>query len=447
MDIIYLVVGFFAGGVISWVIFHFYTKSKNSFSVEEFESVQQQNQELEVSLKVAEGKIDGEEEEIEVLRNELITEREKAQKFSNLLATRTEELKNLNEKLESQKKDIQDLQEKFQIQFKNLANEILEEKTKKFTDQNKTNLSDILNPLKEKISEFEKKVEQTNKESIERNSALKEQITGLKELNQQITKEAENLTKALKGESKSQGNWGEFILESILEKSGLTKGDQYEVQVSMTNEDGKRLQPDVVIKLPEQKNIIIDSKVSLTAYEKYVNVESDPEKESEIKNHLLSIRTHIKGLSEKNYQSIYEMGSLDFVLLFMPIEPAFGLAVQNDPELFNDAYEKNIVIVSPSTLIATLRTIASIWRQENQNKNALEIARQGGQLYDKFVAFADDLIKVGENLNTTKKNYDQAMNKLSTGKGNLVNRTDKLKELGAKATKAMDNRLLDRAND
>lgn len=447
MDIVYLVSGILVGGTISWLVFHFYSKSKNPFSAEEMEGIQQQNQELDISLKVAEGKLVGQDEEIEVLRGELTSEREKAQKFSNLLATRTEELKNLSEKLESQKKDIEQLQEKFQIQFKNLANEILEEKTKKFTDQNKINLSDILNPLKEKIVEFEKKVEQTNKESIERNSALKEQITGLKELNQQITKEAENLTKALKGESKTQGNWGEFILESILEKSGLVKGEQYDVQVSMTNDEGKRLQPDVIIKLPEQKNIIIDSKVSLTAYEKYVNADTDRKKEIELKNHLLSIRTHVKGLSEKNYQSIYEVGALDFVLLFMPIEPAFGLAVQNDAELFNDAYDKNIVIVSPTTLIATLRTIASIWRQENQNRNALEIAKQGGQLYDKFVSFSDDLIKVGENLNTTKKNYDQAMNKLSTGKGNLINRTDKLKELGAKATKTMDNRLLDRAND
>jgi DNA recombination protein RmuC len=219
------------------------------------------------------------------------------------------------------------------------------------------------------------------------------------------------------------------------------------VQVSKTAEDGKRLQPDVIINLPEDKHLIIDSKVSLTAYEKYTNSENERDKETDLKNHLLSIRSHIKGLSEKNYQTLYEIGSLDFVLLFMPIESAFSLAVQNDPVLFTDAYDKNIVIVSPSTLIATLRTIASIWRQENQNRNALEIARQGGQLYDKFVSFSEDLIKIGENLNTTKKNYELAMNKLSTGKGNLVNRADKLKELGAKATKNMDQRLLDRAND
>ena len=266
-------------------------------------------------------------------------------------------------------------------------------------------------------------------------------------MNLQITKEAENRTKAWKGESKTQGNWGEFILESILEKSGLVKGEQYDVQVSITNEEGKRLQPDVIIKLPEQKNIIIDSKVSLTAYEKYINSDDDRERELEVKNHLLSIRTHIKGLSEKNYQSIYEIGSLDFVLLFMPIEPAFSLAVQNDPELFNDAYDKNIVIVSPTTLIATLRTISSIWRQENQNRNALEIARQGGQLYDKFKSFTDDLIKVGDNLNTTKKTYELAMNKLSEGKDNLIRKTERLKELGAKSTKLIDQRLVDRAND
>lgn len=447
MDIISLTIGLVIGGISVGLVLFYYLKSANPLSVVEQNELLERHKGLEVNLRVTTEKASGLDEDNHRLRQELGTEREKAGKLSNLLSAKNQEFLGLQEKLQDQKKEIESMHEKLQIQFKNLANDILDEKTKKFTDQNKTNLNDILSPLKEKIKEFEKKVEQTNKESIERNSALKEQITGLKELNQQITKEAENLTKALKGESKSQGNWGEFILESILEKSGLVKGDQYEVQVSMTNEDGRRLQPDVIIKLPEQKNIIIDSKVSLTAYEKYVNAETDLERESETKNHLLSIRTHIKGLSEKNYQTIYEIGSLDFVLLFMPIEPAFGLAVQHDLELFNDAYEKNIVIVSPSTLIATLRTIASIWRQENQNRNALEIARQGGQLYDKFVSFTDDLVKVGENLNTTKKNYDQAMNKLSTGKGNLVNRTDKLKELGAKATKAMDNRLLDRAND
>ncbi len=447
MTILYLFSGMFFGGITTWVIFYYYYKSKHPLSHDEVKLLDNQKNELEVNIKLAEGKIENILEESASLKSEILMARDKSEKSSNLLAAKTQELVNLNQKLEDQKSDIESLQEKFQIQFKNLANEILEEKTKKFTDQNKTNLKDILNPLKEKIGEFEKKVEETNKESIERNSALKEQISGLKDLNIKITKEAENLTKALKGESKTQGNWGEFILESILEKSGLVKGEQYEVQVSKTNEEGKRLQPDVIIKLPEQKNIIIDSKVSLTSYERYINSEDEREKALELKNHLMSIRSHLKGLSDKNYQNIYEIGSLDFVLLFMPIEPAFSLAVQNDAELFNDAYDKNIVIVSPTTLIATLRTISSIWRQENQNRNALEIARQGGQLYDKFKSFTDDLIKVGENLKTTQKSYELAMNKLSEGKDNLIRKTERIKELGAKATKTLDQRLLDRAKD
>jgi len=447
MDLISLMIGIAIGAITVGLILYFYQKAKNPLAPKEQSELLEKHKDFEISLKVAEEKVLNFEADVQMLRQELTTEREKSEKFSGLLSAKNQELLGFQEKLKDQKQEIETMHEKLQIQFKNLANDILDEKTKKFTDQNKTNLSDILTPLKEKILEFEKKVEQTNKESIERNSALKEQILGLKELNLQITKEAENLTKALKGESKTQGNWGEFVLESILEKSGLIKGEQYEVQVSKTAEDGKRLQPDVIINLPEDKHLIIDSKVSLTAYEKYTNSESDLEKETDLKNHLLSIRSHIKGLSEKNYQTLYEIGSLDFVLLFMPIESAFSLAVQNDPVLFTDAYDKNIVIVSPSTLIATLRTIASIWRQENQNRNALEIARQGGQLYDKFVSFSEDLIKIGENLNTTKKNYELAMNKLSTGKGNLVNRADKLKELGAKATKNMDQRLLDRASD
>ena len=447
MDYTFLFIGIVIGAIVVWLVLYFYNKSRYPLDANGIAQIQERIHELEIQSNVAAEKLIIAQNESKTLRDELVIEREKSEKMNALVAARSQEVKGLQEKLESQKEEIMSMHEKLQVQFKNLANEILDEKTKKFTDQNKVNLADILNPLKEKIIDFEKKVEAVNKENIERNSALKEQITGLKELNLQITKEAENLTKALKGESKTQGNWGEFILESILEKSGLVKGEQYEVQVSMSNNDGKRYQPDVIIRLPEQKNIIIDSKVSLTAYEKYVSADTDSEKSSELKNHLVSIRTHIKGLGEKNYQSLYQVGNLDFVLLFMPIEPAFSLAVQNDPELFSDAYEKNIVIVSPSTLIATLRTIASIWRQENQNRNAQEIARQGGLLYDKFKAFADDLIKVGINLKQTKSTYDEAMSKLSEGKDNLIRKTERLRELGAKATKTMDQRLLDRATD
>jgi DNA recombination protein RmuC len=447
MDLVSILTGLIIGALATGLIYYFYNKATNPLSVDEQKEILQTQRDLEVRLKVSDEKLLSLDNELDLIKKELIAERAKSEKNSNLLSAKNQELTNMQEKLNDQKKEIEEIHQKLQIQFKNLANDILDEKTKKFTEQNKVSLSDILNPLRERIMEFEKKVELTNKESIARNSALKEQILGLRELNLQITKEAENLTKALKGETKTQGNWGEFVLESILEKSGLIKGEQYEVQVSRTTEDGKRLQPDVIVNLPEDKHIIIDSKVSLTAYEKYASSDNEVDKELHIKNHLLSIRTHLKGLSEKNYQSLYEIGSLDFVLLFMPIESAFGLAVQNDPGLFTDAYEKNIVIVSPSTLIATLRTIASIWRQENQNRNALEIARQGGQLYDKFVAFSEDLIKVGKNLSTTTGSYQDAMKKLSEGKDNLVRKTERIRELGAKTTKNMDQRLLDRAED
>ena len=287
-------------------------------------------------------------------------------------------------------------------------------------------------------------MEDTNNESINRNAALKQELKTLSDLNQKITKDAENLTKALKGESKTQGNWGEFILESILEKTGLTKDREYQVQESFNSADG-RLQPDVIINLPEDKNVIIDAKLSLVAYERYMSAEDETEKQKYLKEHIVSVRKHVKDLSSKNYQQLYNVSGLDFVLLFMPVEPAFGLAIQYDDQLFMEAYEKNIVIVSPSTLIATLRTIASIWRQENQNRNAIEIARQSGSLYDKFKSFTDDLIKVGDGIKTTRKNYELAMNKLTEGKDNLIRKTERLKELGAKASKAIDQRLLDRS--
>jgi DNA recombination protein RmuC len=275
---------------------------------------------------------------------------------------------------------------------------------------------------------------------------LREQLINLKELNQQITKEAGNLTKALKGDTKAQGNWGEYILESILEKSGLVKGREYFMQESLTTEDGKRLQPDVVIKLPDNKNLIIDSKVSLIAYDRFVNAEED-EKQLHLKQHIQSLRQHIKGLSEKNYQKLYSIGSLDFVLLFVPIEPAFSTAAQHDREIFSDAFEKNIVIVSPSTLIATLRTIASIWKQEHQNKNTIEIARQATALYEKFKGFTDDLVELGQQLKRSQSAYEGAMNKLSTGTGNLVRRVEEFKKLGIQPSKNIDQRLIDRSAD
>ena len=268
----------------------------------------------------------------------------------------------------------------------------------------------------------------------------------LKDMNQQITQEAKNLTEALKGQSKTQGNWGEFILESILEKSGLVKGREYVVQESLTSESGRRFQPDVIIKLPENKSIVIDSKVSLVAYEKFISSEDENQKALALREHINSIRSHIKNLSSKNYQNLYQLESLDFVLMFMPVEPAFALAVQNDQTIFNDAFEMNIVIVSPSTLLATLRTISSIWRQEKQNRNALEIAKQSGDMLDKFTAFVEDLLTVGKGLISVKDNYDKAMNKLTDGRGNLINRAEKIKQLGAKASKSLPPNILNRAD-
>ena len=431
IELVWFIAGIFFGGVTVWFIVRLQTRSQGKSTQADLTLAQEQKQMIIHQLEEA--------------KEELKKERETVITLNNRLASTEADYRNLQEKLADQKKEIAELQNRFTLEFKNIASEILEEKSKKFTDQNKHNLHDLLNPLKEKITEFEKKVDQNNKEHIDRNAAMRQELKNLRDLNLQMTKEAENLTKALKGDTKTQGNWGEFILESILEKSGLEKGREYFVQESFTTEEGKRYQPDVIIRLPENKNIVVDSKVSLVAYEKLVNAGEESAQQEELKAHIQSIRNHFKGLSKKNYQDLYGVKGLDFVLMFIPIEPAFGLAVQNDPALFNDAYSKNIVIVSPSTLIATLRTIANIWKNEYQNRNAMEIARQGGTLYDKFKAFADDLIKVGENLRTTTKNYESAMNKLTEGRDNLVRKAERLRELGAKTGKSVDQRLLDRA--
>ena len=386
-------------------------------------------------------------QELKVLKPELSDERQKVLKLSNQLTQIKTEYNNLQSKLTDQKQEILQLNKRFSVEFKNLANEILEEKSQKFTDQNKQNLDELLSPLKERIQEFQKRVEDTNKEDLQRNASLVQQIKHLSELNKQITQEAQNLTRALKTDTKAQGNWGEVILERILEKSGLQKDREYETQASETTAEGKRYQPDVVVRLPENKNIVIDAKVSLVAYERFINSDSDEDRKTQIKLHITSVRNHIKGLSDKNYQNLYSIDGLDFVLLFIPIEPAFTLAVQHDPEIFNDAYSQNIVVVSPTTLIATLRTIASIWKQEYQNKNAIEIARQGGALYDKFVLFTEDLKNIGKQLQSTQKAYEAAEKKLTSGKDNLIRKTEKIKQLGAKTSKQLNKGFLNQLSD
>jgi DNA recombination protein RmuC len=361
------------------------------------------------------------------------------------LSKKEVDFENLWERNKEQKEEVEKLQEKFTKEFENLANKILEEKSNKFTEQNKENMKNILSPLQDKIQLFEKKVEDTHKESIDYHAALRQQILGLREMNEQMSKETINLTKALKGDSKMQGNWGELVLERVLEKSGLEKDREYYVQQSHTNTDGQRVFPDVVINLPDGKKMIVDSKVSLTAYEKYINEEDDALKNSYLKEHVTSIKRHVEQLGEKNYQDLYQIESPDFMLLFIPIEPAFAIALNEDLTLYNKAFEKNIVIVTPSTLLATLRTIDSMWTNQKQQENALEIARQAGALYDKFEGFVADLVKVGNKIKDSKTEYDNAMNKLVEGKGNLINSVERLKKMGAKAKKSLPENILKRS--
>jgi DNA recombination protein RmuC len=366
--------------------------------------------------------------------------------FSIQLTKKEADFDALLERNKQQKEEVNQLQEKFTKEFENLANKILEEKTNKFTQQNQENMKNILTPLQDKIQLFEKKVEDTHKESIDYHAALRQQILGLSMINEQMSKETLNLTKALKGDSKMQGNWGELVLERVLEKSGLEKGREYEIQQSFTTAEGNRVFPDVVINLPDGKKMIVDSKVTLTAYERYVNEDDDDNLKSQyLKEHLNAIRRHVEQLGEKNYQDLYQIESPDFVLLFIPIEPAFALALNEDSTLYNKAFEKNIVIVTPSTLLATLRTIDSMWANQKQQENALEIARQAGALYDKFEGFVSDLIKIGKRMDEAKVEYGNAMNKLVEGKGNLITSVEKLKKMGAKAKKALPDNIINRA--
>lgn len=372
--------------------------------------------------------------------------RKEKEALNSELIKRNTEYENLQQVNLNRDKELEERQEQLRKDFELLANKILEEKSEKFTLQNKENIKQILNPLHEKIQGFEKKVEDSQKESIYMHSALKEQLLGLKDLNQQMTKEATNLTRALKGDSKMQGNWGELVLEHVLEKSGLEKDREYFVQQSFTTAEGSRVLPDVVLLLPDNKRMIIDSKVSLTDYERYVNSDDD-ERPKYLKAHVNSIKKHIDQLSEKKYEDLYDIESPDFVLMFIPIEPAFAVAINDENSLYNKAFEKNIVIVTPSTLLATLRTIDSMWNNEKQQQNAIEIARQAGALYDKFEGLVNDLTGVGKKIDAAKDDYSAAMNKLVEGKGNLITSVQKLKKLGAKAKKELPANILKRAEN
>jgi DNA recombination protein RmuC len=355
----------------------------------------------------------------------------------------TQERNQSNEKLAL----LQSAREELTLQFKNLANDILEEKSKRFSEQNQQNLGQLLDPLKTKLQEFQGKVEQVYVQEGKDRSALAEQVRQLMELNKTVSQEANNLTKALKGSNKTQGNWGELVLERVLESSGLRKGEEYDVQESHTLDDGRRLQPDVVVHLPEDRHLVIDAKATLIAYEDYANAEDEKHREVALKRHLDAVRSHIKGLSDKNYQDLYGLKSLDFVLMFIPIEPAFMLAVTHDRELYMDAWNKNVLLVSPSTLLFVVRTVANLWRQEAQTRNAQDIAKRGAELYDKLAGFVEDMESLGTRLNQAQKDYDGAINKLSTGRGNVIRQAEMLKKLGVKPSKSLPAPMVEIAND
>jgi DNA recombination protein RmuC len=363
------------------------------------------------------------------------------------VSQKTAELTAINQRLQEQKQELTQLREKFNLEFKNLANEIFEEKSKRFAEQNKESIGNLLNPLNEKIRDFQKKVEEVYDKESKLRFSLAEQVKELVVANKTISEEANNLARALKSEAKTAGNWGEMILESILERSGLVKDREYVLQDTQKTEDGRTVYPDVVVRYPGERNVVIDSKLSLNAFERYQSANDTATREQALKEHLRAVKTRIQELSASNYQALYELKSLDFTMMFIPVEPAYLLAVGSDPDLWNFAYEKKILLISPTNLIAALKMIESMWRQEYIGQNALEIAKRGGDMYDKFVAFVEDLDKLGSRIKDTQSSWDNAMNKLSTGKGNLVKRAEDMKKLGARAGKSLPDKLIDREEE
>ncbi len=442
MEIIYLILGIVLGGLIIGL----FLKSKKGISKHEADNLNKKIIELTEDRSNAEAKKSLLEKDLKINKEELSTEREKIFSLNSAFSEVNTKNENLLEKLENQKKEIEDMQTKFTDAFENLANKIFEEKSSKFTEKNRANLDEILKPLKEKIMEFENKVEFTHKENLKTNISLIEQIRNLEKLNKQISDDASNLTKALKGDVKVQGNWGEVILEKTLEESGLRKGIEYETQgrgMGLKSEEGTPSKPDFIIKFPDNKHIIIDSKVSLIAYERLVNSETEEQKKGYRKELERSIRSHIDDLHNKHYQTREGLNTPDYVFLFMPIEASFTIALHPDSSLFKYALDKKVIIIGPSGLMAILRTIESIWRQDNQTKHAMEIARQSGNLYDAFVRMLEDLEKVGVNIERSNRSFQDAIKKLSTGRGNLISRVENIKKLGAKASKNIPEKFIE----
>ncbi|MFH5883840.1 DNA recombination protein RmuC [Halalkalibaculum sp. DA3122] len=437
ISIVFILIGL----VLGYLIAHYKFKSSRALGKEEAELLEREHAEAMQDVSRLEERNSNLAGQLESTRQELKQAESRAGEAEKENVRLRSVNGNLREKLEEQKEEMQNLQDRFKDEFENLANKILEEKSQKFTEQNREKLDQLLKPLGEKMEEFKQKVEETHKEDLKGRSSLEQHLKHLQELNQQMAREAKDLTKALKGESQTQGSWGEVILQRILEKSGLTRGREYEIQEHHQTEDGRRLYPDVVVYLPDNKRLVIDSKVSLTAYERFASAEDDAERQAALKQHVSSLRSHVKGLSSKNYEQLHGGNSPDFVLMFVPIESAFGVALQQDSSLYYEAFDKNVVIVSPSTLLATLATIDSVWKQEYQNRNAQEIADRGGKLYDKFVNFVESMQDIGQRIRQTQESYNEAMNRLSTGHGNLTRQVEMLRELGAKTSKQLPENM------
>ncbi len=431
-------VGLALGLIIGWLV---KSKNSNSSSLEydkQIAALQHEKIMLESNLKMGA-------EQIAELTQRTAKDTEQIIELNRRIAGLESDNRNWKERLEQHQQDAEKNEKILKERFENIANKILEEKSQKFIETNRTNLDVILNPLKEKITNFEQKVEQTYTNEAKERHSLKDEVKNLVELNTKLNTEAQNLTRALKGDRKKQGNWGELMLDNILESSGLREGMEYEKQYTTTNDESQRIYPDFVVKLPEHKHLIIDSKVSLVAYERFVNTEDAETQQSAINEHIISVKNHVRDLSDKNYFKAGGLNSPDFVLLFMPIESSFAAAIEADADLFNFAWEKKIVIVSPSTLLATLKTVASLWRLEKQNLNAAKIASEAGGLYDKFNGLVEELKKLGNQINTVQGTYKDAFSKLSTGNGNLVSKVHKIKLLGAKTSKQIDLNLVNEA--
>ncbi len=433
--IIALVSGVTGGILIAWLILKKSYAGEGGISAEEYRQMLAEDASRRTLL-------DEKTKQAARLESELAAARESASKLGSELASKNTMIDNLNQRLRETKAEIEALNAKFTEEFRKVANQVLLQNSSEFNKQTVERLSTVLTPLKEYITRFEKKIDDAKEKQIQESASLKEQISQLTSLNQRMSEEAKNLTNALKGESKTRGTWGEMILESILDRSGLIKNEHYTLQKGFKDGEGSTLKPDVIIHMPEQKHLVIDSKLSLVDYERYCNVENSEERKVHLKNHIGSIKRHISELAGKNYQNLYGITPPDFVLMFIPIESALHTALESDGELYNDALQRNIVLLSPTTLIPTLKIIYNIWRQEKQNRNALAIADAGGRLYDKLVAFVGDLQDVGQHIDRSKKSYESALSKLSSGRGNLVGMAEKMKALGAKTSKQLPPDLL-----